>query len=111
VLKLLTCNPGGRMHQELSFKTAICPDYENLLFACQEALESWRNRREEVASTGFVSRKTSDELLRLQANYARAYARLEAHEEHCELCRFVSRIGGRNYSATSSAALDKHRAQ
>jgi hypothetical protein len=99
------------MHQELSFKTAVCTDYENLLFACQEALESWRNRREEIASTGFASRKTSDELLRLQANYARAYSRLEAHEEHCELCRFVSRIGGRNYSAISSATLEKHRAQ
>jgi hypothetical protein len=95
------------MKEEHFFKTAICTDYENLLFACQKALELWRTRREEVASTGFASKKTSDELLRLQADYARSYSRLERHEDHCELCRFVSKIGGRNYSAISTAALEK----
>jgi len=95
------------MKTELSFKTAICNEYENLLFACQKALENWRTRREEIASLGFASKKTSDELLRLQADYARAYSRLESHEEHCELCRFVSKIGGRNYSSISVAALEK----
>jgi muconolactone delta-isomerase len=95
------------MKSELSFKTAICTDYENLLFSCQKALESWRARREEAASQGFASKKTSDELLRLQADYASAYSRLESHEERCSLCRFVSKIGGRNYSSISVAALEK----
>jgi hypothetical protein len=95
------------MKPEYSFKTAICTEYENLLFACQKALESWRARREQVATNGFASRKTSDELLRLQADYARAYSRLESHADKCELCRFVSKIGGRNYASISTAALDK----
>ncbi len=90
-----------------SFKTAICTEYENLLFACQRALESWRTRRDEVVTQGFASKQTADELVRLQANYARAYSRLESHEDRCELCRFVSKIGGRNYSAVSTAALEK----
>jgi len=95
------------MKPERSFKTAVCSDYENLLFACQRALESWRTRREEVATLGFANRKASEELLRLQADYARAYSRLESHEDKCELCRFVSKIGGRNYAAISAAALER----
>ena len=91
-----------------SFKTAICTDYENLLFACHKALVGWQAAREEVATiNGFCGKKKSDELLRLQADYARAYARLESHEDKCELCRFVSKIGGRNYAAISTAALAK----
>jgi hypothetical protein len=99
------------MRQEPSFKTAICTDYERLLFACQEAFEQWRHLRDDIASTGFASRKTSDELLRLQALYARAYARLEAHEKRCELCRFVAKIGGRSDSAISGAAEEHSRIQ
>jgi hypothetical protein len=95
------------MKLERSFKTAICTDYENLLFACQRALESWRARREAATTNGFASKKTADDLLRLQADYARAYSRLESHEEKCELCRFVSKIGGRNYAAISTAAFEK----
>jgi hypothetical protein len=90
-----------------SFRTAICTDYEKLLFACHKALGSWQAAREEVATNGFSGKKKSDELLRLQADYARAYARLESHEDKCELCRFVSKIGGRNYAAISTAALAK----
>jgi hypothetical protein len=90
-----------------SFRTAICTDYENLLFACHKALVSWQTAREELATNGLSGKKKSDELLRLQADYARAYARLESHEDKCELCRFVSKIGGRNYAAISTAALAK----
>jgi hypothetical protein len=93
------------MHLEPSFKTAICTEYEKLLFACQKTLESWRNRREEVDPHGFLDKEIGDELVRLQANYARAYSRLATHDKHCELCRFVSKIGNRNYSTVSSAAL------
>lgn len=95
------------MHSQREFKTAICTNYETLLFACQKALESWRARREEVVTQGFASKETADELQRLQANYARAYSRLESHEDRCNLCRFVSKIGGRNHSAVSTFALEK----
>jgi hypothetical protein len=93
--------------QSPSFKTAICSDYEKLLFACQKALEVWRERREEVVTNGFACKETANELLRLQADYARAYSRLEGHDDRCPLCRFVSKIGGRNYSSISTAALEK----
>jgi hypothetical protein len=96
------------MHAEHPFKTAICTDYENLLFACQRALENWCGRRVEVASHGFASEVTADELVSLQTAYARAYSRLESHKEHCEVCRFVSRISARNRSGISIAALEKN---
>ena len=95
------------MKPERSFKTAICTDYENLLFACQKALESWRAHREAATANRFASKKTTDDLLKLQADYARAYSRLDSHEEKCQLCRFVSKIGGRNYAAISAAAIEK----
>ena len=95
------------MHGE-SFKTAFCTDYENLLFASQRALESWCVRREEVAAHGFASKATADELVSLQTAFARAYSRLESHKEHCELCRFVSRVSARNRSSISVAALQKN---
>ena len=84
------------MKAEFSFKTAVCTDYENLLIACQKALETWRKRREEVAKFGSNGKEASDELLRLQADYAKAYSRLEKHQDKCELCYFVSEIGRRN---------------
>jgi hypothetical protein len=96
------------MHAEHPFKTAICTDYENLLFACQRALENWCARREEVVTQGFASKGTADELVGLQVAFARAYSRLESHKEHCELCRFVSRISARNRSGVSVAVLEKN---
>jgi hypothetical protein len=96
------------MHAEHPFKTAICTDYENLLFACQRALENWCVRREEVATHGFASKATADELVNLQIAFARAYSRLESHKEHCELCRFVSRISARNRSGISVAPLENN---
>ena len=95
------------MQPKHSFRTAICTDYENLLFACQKALEDLRSRREAVAAQGFVNKQTADELVRLQANYARAYSRLESHDDDCGLCRFVSKIGARHYSDVSTMPMEK----
>jgi hypothetical protein len=95
------------MHSENSFRTAICTDYEKLLFACQKALEGWQRRRDEVASLGFADKVISDELLRLQAAFARAYSQLEMHDHRCQLCRFVSKIGSRSFSTTSAPAMEK----
>jgi len=44
-----------------------------------------------------------------QADYAKAYSRLEKHGDNCELCRFVMKIGGRSYASLSNTntVLDK----
>jgi hypothetical protein len=97
------------MNQELSFKTAVCSDYERLLITCHNAMELWRNRREELSASRPVPKEAADELLRLQAAYAKAYSRVEKHNDNCELCRFVSKIGGRNNAAISDPALERRR--
>jgi len=94
------------MSTELSFKTAICTEYEDLLFACQKALETWRERREETTLFRFDGRSTGEELLRLQAEYARSYSRLERHADNCELCSFVSRVGSRNRNCVAISVPD-----
>jgi hypothetical protein len=97
------------MNTELSFKTAICDEHEGLLSACFQALETLRKRREEIVTSGLSGKEIAGELLRLQADYAKAYSRLEKHENNCELCRFVSKIVGQNNAAISNPALDKKR--
>ena len=84
------------MHPKLTFQTAVCTDYERLLYECKIALDTWDERREEVVESGLVGKEAGDELLRLQANYAKAYSLLRNHVRNCELCEFVSKFGGRD---------------
>jgi hypothetical protein len=95
------------MGTELSYKTAVCTEYERLLFVCVKSLDSWRNRREEIANLGLKGKEVGDELLRLQADYAKTHSRLEKHEDNCELCQFVSKISGRDHANMSTGVLDK----
>jgi hypothetical protein len=95
------------MASELFYKTAFCSTYERLLYACAQSLDAWRNLREAIANSGLRSKEAGDELIRLQAGYAKAYSRLEKHRDNCELCRFVSKISGRNEASLSVAVMDK----
>lgn len=95
------------MASGLFYKTAFCSSYERLLCACVQSLEAWRNRREEIANSGLRSKEAGDELMRLQADYAKAYSRLEKHKDNCELCHFVSKISGRSEASLSVAVMDK----
>lgn len=77
------------MSEELNFCNAICPDYETLLKQSQQALVTWRERSEEVSRFGLQGKKIGGELQKLQAEYARAYSRLERHGKTCVLCQFT----------------------
>jgi len=95
------------MRSQRSFRTAICTEYEHLLFACQRAFQNLQRRREQVAAVGFADDVTSDELRRLELAYIRAYAHLESHDEHCQLCRLVAKLGARNFSGSNAAVMEK----
>ena len=82
------------MKNELSYRTAICTDYELLLKECQAALEIWQQRRDEVCQSHSSGKKVGAELLRLQADFAKRYAVLRRHVDECDLCQFVSKVGG-----------------
>jgi hypothetical protein len=97
------------MKSDRSLKTAVCFEDERLLIACQEALEKWRSRRENIATSRPSNKALANDLLRLQADYAKAYARLEKHEDNCEICCFVSKIGGRDYASIAMPVLARKR--
>lgn len=83
------------MKSELSFKTAVCSEYERLLKKCQGAFQNWNERRQEICEAHLSGKEVGNELLRLQADYAKAYSLIRRHIHDCELCQFVSKMGGR----------------
>jgi hypothetical protein len=97
----------AHMEGELLYKTAFCAEYERLLCVCVQSLDTWKNRREEIANSVLREWEAGDELMRLQEDYAKAYSHLEKHIDNCELCHFVSKISGRNNASVSIAVMDK----
>lgn len=80
------------MNNQVSVETAVCTEHQRLLVECQRALEIWNEHRAEFCQFRFIAREAGDELLRLQATYARAYTVLQSHERNCSLCQVASRI-------------------
>jgi hypothetical protein len=95
------------MNKQFSVETAICTEHQRLLAECQRALEIWNEHRAEFCQFRPMAREAGDELLRLQAKYARAFTVLQNHEHNCSLCRLPSRIEVRD-SENSSDALSDH---
>jgi hypothetical protein len=81
------------MSETMVVRTAACSDYERLLEECQSALVAWKTKREEFIHFGPRGRSAGDALQRLQAEYARAYNRLERHAKSCRSCHFREQFG------------------
>jgi len=94
------------MSKQLSVNTSICSEYQRLLEESQGALEIWNEHRAEFCQFRFIGREAGDELLRLQAKYARAYTVLQNHERNCSLCQLASRIEGRDSENSSDTLSD-----
>ena len=89
-------------------QTGVCPEYRILLDHCQKALVTWQQHRTHAERVSLAGKSTVEELNRLQANYARAYARLESHEQSCAICQYVAKIAGLDFESMSTA-LNRHR--
>ncbi len=94
------------MHRQFSVETAACPEHQRLSAECQRALEIWNERRSEFCQGHLSGKEAGDELLRLQAKYARAYTVLRNHARNCALCQLASRIEGRNSENGTQAISD-----
>jgi hypothetical protein len=94
------------MSKQLSFNTLICSEYQRLLEESQRALEIWNEHRAEFRQFRFIEREAGDELLRLQAKYARAYTVLQNHERSCSLCQSVSRMEALHSENSSDILAD-----
>jgi hypothetical protein len=84
------------MNTTVSYKTAVCAQYEILLKECEAARQNFDGRREEIRRFQPSGKKAGDELLRLQAEYGRAYAALRKHIRGCEICQFLAKNSRRN---------------
>jgi hypothetical protein len=94
------------MSRQLCVKTTVCSEYQRLLEECKRALEIWNEQRAENCRSRLIGKDAGDELLRLQANFARAYAVLRNHAHNCSHCQLVSRIEGRDAENNSDTLSD-----
>jgi hypothetical protein len=78
-----------------------------LLEESQGALEIWNEHRAEFYQFRFIGKEAGEELLRLQAKYARAYTVLQKRERDCSFCQLESRTEGRD-SENSSHTLSNY---
>ena len=94
------------MNKVISVGTAACTENQKLSEACQRTLNVWNEQRAEFSKSYPISAEAGDELVRLQANYARAYTVLQRHEHSCLLCQLVSRAQERDFGNTSDAYVE-----
>jgi len=74
------------MTKQLPARVMVCSEYQRLLEESARAREAWSKLRYEVCWTELIPKKTVDELLRLQAKYARAFSLLQKHVHACARC-------------------------
>jgi hypothetical protein len=94
------------MSKQQFVKTAICNKYQTLLEECERALAKWSEHRAEVSHPRLGGKEAGDELLRLQAKYARAYTVLQNHALNCSFCQLISRLEGQGSENSSDALAD-----
>jgi hypothetical protein len=80
------------MRKQPSATGILCREYQRLLEEAANARGRWDERRSEICRLQLVGKETGDELLRLQANYARAYMLLQKHVHTCFRCQLVASI-------------------
>ncbi|HTP67451.1 MAG TPA: hypothetical protein VMJ35_00970 [Dongiaceae bacterium] len=81
---------------EAQFKTAFCPEYEELLVQSHECLEKWEALRQQAWNMGLRGRELGGDLIRLQSEFAKVYSTLQKHIRECRLCAFVANVGKQN---------------
>ena len=94
------------MKSVLSVETAICSEHQRLVAECERALEIWNEHRALFCKCFPITKQAGDELLRLQANYARAYTVLTRHEHNCSFCKLVSRAGEGGFENSSDTYFE-----
>jgi len=94
------------MSRQLSVETAVCTEHERLTEECQRALENWDEHRAEFCRTRPIAQEAGDELLRLQAKYARAHTVLQRHVHDCLLCQMVAGAAGPDAENSSEVCFE-----
>jgi hypothetical protein len=66
---------------------ATCETHQGLLEECNAAQREWNARRAEISKLGLKGKKIDNELMRLQAKFAKSYAMVRNHLRGCECCQ------------------------
>jgi hypothetical protein len=80
------------MSEQVTAATIICSEYQRLLKEFDQSMEIWDERRAEICRSRLFGEETGDELLRLQAKYARAYTLLRKHAQTCLRCEPMRKV-------------------
>lgn len=66
---------------------ATCETHQGLLEECNAARSEWNARRAEITKSGLRGKKIDNELMRLQAKFAKSYAMVRNHLRGCDGCQ------------------------
>ena len=75
------------MMKQLPARGLVCSEYQKLLEESAAARDAWRKLQAKISWARLVSKESADELLRLQARYAKTYALLQKHVNNCGRCQ------------------------
>jgi len=78
---------GAAMSATVFEMEVTCETRQGLLEECNTARNEWNNRRAEIAMLGLKGKKIDNELMRLQAKFAKSYAMVRNHLRGCECCQ------------------------
>jgi hypothetical protein len=91
------------MSSAVAPRIGVCSEYQRLLHSCQIALSAWQQRQSLVSRDPIAAPKLRPQLRRLQNQYAQASAELENHEQFCQTCQYISKVGGLDFESMASA--------
>jgi hypothetical protein len=69
------------------FGLSECETHQGLRDECSTARDEWNTRRAEISKLGLRGKKIDNELMRLQARFAKSYAMVRSHLRGCECCQ------------------------
>jgi len=93
------------METRLSFKTAVCTEYECLLLLSKAAFDGFRAKHEKLSTAERKSPQGESELRRLREEYENAYARLVRHFDTCETCQSMSELSTQGRTRQSASVI------
>lgn len=75
------------MSREASFPTAVCSEYEALLYRCKADMDECGKASEEEVPASNDQGRHKEMVARLVEQYERSYAKLKTHFDNCRRCQ------------------------
>jgi hypothetical protein len=86
----------------------VCTEYQRLLQSCQQSLTALQQQRTLLQRRSIHAQPLREEVSRLQFEYERAYAVLEHHQQYCQECQYIAKVGGLDFETMSEAVIRRN---